>query len=111
MSWDRKVRKERYLGDGLYASFDGYQVRLWAPRVDGEHEVFMDPDVYRELVRFESELHPPPPVRMCENCGGPDPGNDHWDDLDGPNRAGWSCPRQRPSLSEEVAEMRERLKR
>ena len=31
-----------YLGDGLYASFDGYQFRLWTQRGDGTHEVFLD---------------------------------------------------------------------
>jgi hypothetical protein len=38
------VTDETYLGDGLYASFDGYQVRLRAPRGgDGnDHEVFLD---------------------------------------------------------------------
>ncbi len=30
---------------------------------------------------------------LCPNCGKPDPDNDHWDDLDGPNVAGWACPR------------------
>ncbi len=29
---------------------------------------------------------------ICQNCGKPDPNNDHWDDLDGPNVAGWACP-------------------
>lgn len=33
---------EQYLGDGLYASFDGYQIRLRAPREDGDHVVFLD---------------------------------------------------------------------
>ena len=32
---------ETYLGDGLFVSFDGYQVRLRAPRENGDHEVFM----------------------------------------------------------------------
>lgn len=32
-------------------------------------------------------------VRPCQNCGEPDPDCDHWDDLDGPNRAGWTCTR------------------
>jgi hypothetical protein len=31
---------ETYLGDGLYASFDGWQIRLRAPRENGDHEVF-----------------------------------------------------------------------
>jgi hypothetical protein len=33
---------EVYLGDGLYASFDGYQIRLRAPRDGGDHEVFLE---------------------------------------------------------------------
>lgn len=31
-----------YLGDGLYASFDGFQFRLWTQRLGGVHEVFLD---------------------------------------------------------------------
>lgn len=36
------TEKEFYLGDGLYASFDGFQVRLRAPRSDRDDEVFLD---------------------------------------------------------------------
>jgi hypothetical protein len=43
--------KEIYLGDGLYASFDGFAFKLRAPRVGGDHEVFLEPDV---LVAFEN---------------------------------------------------------
>ena len=34
--------RETYLGDGLYASFDGYQIRLRAPRDGGDHVVFLE---------------------------------------------------------------------
>jgi len=34
--------RETYLGDGLYASWDGWQVRLRAPREHGDHEVFLE---------------------------------------------------------------------
>ena len=34
--------RETYLGDGLYASFDGWQVKLRAPREGGDHEVFLE---------------------------------------------------------------------
>ncbi len=44
--------KETYLGDGLYASFDGYQIKLRAPREDGDHEVYMEPEVYTALQAF-----------------------------------------------------------
>ena len=41
---------ETYLGDGLYASFDGWQFSLRAPRENGDHVVFLDPQT---LVAFE----------------------------------------------------------
>ncbi len=40
---------ETYLGDGLYASFDGWQILLRAPREGGDHFVGLEPDVYRAL--------------------------------------------------------------
>jgi hypothetical protein len=43
---------EEYLGDGLYASFDGWQLILRAPREGGDHWVALDPYVYPELVRY-----------------------------------------------------------
>jgi hypothetical protein len=41
--------REEYLGDGLYASFDGWQVILRAPREGGDHVVALEPEVYRSL--------------------------------------------------------------
>lgn len=43
---------ETYLGDGLYASWDGFMVRLRAPRENGDHEVFLEPSVFNEFVLF-----------------------------------------------------------
>ena len=40
---------ETYLGDGLYVSFDGFNIKLRAPRPDGDHWVALEPDSYREL--------------------------------------------------------------
>ena len=45
---------ERYLGDGLYASFDGFQIRLRAPRGDADHEVYLEPST---LLAFEEFVH------------------------------------------------------
>jgi hypothetical protein len=44
--------EETYLGDGLYASFDGEQIRLRAPRDGGDHYVYLDHGVYRQLQLF-----------------------------------------------------------
>lgn len=43
---------ETYIGDGVYASFDGYNVRLRAPRENGDHFVALEPDVYKALQRW-----------------------------------------------------------
>ena len=40
---------ETYLGDGLYASFDGWQLALRAPRLEGDHFVALEPTVYQAL--------------------------------------------------------------
>jgi len=49
-------RKETYLGDGLYASFDGYMICLRAPREDGDHWVGLEPDIYARLLEFVESL-------------------------------------------------------
>ena len=44
-----------YLGDGLYASFDGYQFVLRAPRQDGDHWVALEPGVLQVFMAFVTE--------------------------------------------------------
>lgn len=51
--------KETYLGDGLYASSDGYQIKLRAPRSEGDHEVYMEPQVIENFFRFVDSLRKP----------------------------------------------------
>ena len=46
----------RYLGDGVYASFDGFHVILHTPRVGGDHWVALDPGVLVEFERYLSRL-------------------------------------------------------
>jgi hypothetical protein len=43
------MEHEEYLGDGLYASFDGWQIVLRAPRIGGDHFVALEPRVWRNL--------------------------------------------------------------
>jgi hypothetical protein len=52
---DRSI-KETYLGDGLYASFDGFTVILRAPRNRGDHWVGLEPQVWNALVEFMAEI-------------------------------------------------------
>jgi hypothetical protein len=55
------IRKgEVYLGDGLYASWDGWQVNLRAPRKDGDHWVALEPAVWVALQRYYAEVTAPP---------------------------------------------------
>lgn len=48
--------REEYLGDGLYASFDGWQVRLRAPREHGDHEVYLEQSTLQALLQFLDAL-------------------------------------------------------
>ena len=50
-------QEETYLGDGLYASFDGWQIKLRAPRESYDHVVYLEPEVYRELVRYAGKCY------------------------------------------------------
>jgi hypothetical protein len=43
---------ETYLGDGLYASFDGFMFTLRAPREDGDHWVALEPVVLRAFDEY-----------------------------------------------------------
>lgn len=47
-----EMGKETYLGDGLYVSFDGFQILLRAPRPEGDHFVALERDVYRALLHW-----------------------------------------------------------
>jgi hypothetical protein len=48
--------REMYLGDGLYASFDGFQIRLRAPRDGGDHEVYLDAATLQAFMQFIDAL-------------------------------------------------------
>lgn len=43
---------DTYLGDGLYASDDGYRIRLRVPRECGNDEVFLNPEVLQSFIVF-----------------------------------------------------------
>lgn len=48
--------KEEYIGDGVYVSFDGYQLCLRAPREGGDHFVYLEPTVYSNLTDYMERL-------------------------------------------------------
>jgi len=47
---------ERYLGDGLYASYDGWGYKLRAPRDFGDHWVYLEAVTLAEFDRFRKEI-------------------------------------------------------
>jgi hypothetical protein len=44
--------KEEYLGDGLYVSTEGGQIKLRAPRERGDHEVYLDHQTLGSLLAY-----------------------------------------------------------
>lgn len=53
------MEQETYLGDGLYASFDGWQIKLRAPRDGGDHEVYLEMGVYRAFLEYAQQAWAP----------------------------------------------------
>jgi len=47
------VSNETHIGDGLYASVNGYEIKLRAPREGGDHWVALEPYAFALLLRFE----------------------------------------------------------
>lgn len=47
--------QETYLGDGLYASFDGYMIKLRAPRDREDHEVYLEPEILHNFMVYISQ--------------------------------------------------------
>lgn len=52
-----KYSKQTYLGDGLYASFDGYHFVLKTERENGIHWVGLEPPVFDALIHFRKEVY------------------------------------------------------
>jgi hypothetical protein len=47
--------KETYLGDGAYASYDGFSIWLRAPREHGDHFVALEPQVFESFLQFAQQ--------------------------------------------------------
>lgn len=56
------MKQNTYLGDGLYASFDGYQIRLYTERSEGTHEVFLDDSTLASFEAFIRTVRAPSEV-------------------------------------------------
>lgn len=49
-----------YLGDGVYASFDGYQIWLETEREEGTHQIALDVHTYKALVEYAAKKEKKP---------------------------------------------------
>lgn len=47
--------ERRYIGDGVYAYHDGYQIWIETPREDGMHRIALEPAVFDALVKFRDD--------------------------------------------------------
>ena len=52
-----KYSQETYLGDGLYAHFDGWHFILRAPREFGDHHVALEPPVFDALLEYRERVY------------------------------------------------------
>jgi hypothetical protein len=53
----KELQKPVYLGDGLYAGFDGWQIRLAAHNgVATTNEVFLEPEVLKAFLEYAERL-------------------------------------------------------
>lgn len=46
---------ERYLGDGVYAQWDGYHIILDL-RMEGDSRIALEPAVYQRLVEYKKDI-------------------------------------------------------
>jgi hypothetical protein len=49
-------REESYIGDGVYASFDGWYVWLYTDRETGRDQIALEPAVFAKLSEFCKEV-------------------------------------------------------
>ncbi len=42
--------EETYIGDGVYAEWDGMGVWLTTQRAEGEHRIYLEPEMLRTLM-------------------------------------------------------------
>lgn len=49
---------EIYIGDGVYAKFDGFAIELWTDRIEnGRNWIVLEPMEFASLTRFWNALH------------------------------------------------------
>ena len=49
--------EERYICDGVYASFDGYHIILELSVQDPKHRIALEPEVFNALLQYKSDIN------------------------------------------------------
>lgn len=52
-----KHYKPVYIGDGLFAEFDGYHIILKTERSNEEHWIGIEPSVWNKLVEYREKIY------------------------------------------------------
>jgi len=47
--------REKYIGDGVYVGFTGWDFKLWTERENGRHYIHLEPEAVEELSQFVKE--------------------------------------------------------
>lgn len=47
---------KHYIGDGVYASYDGYQIKLETDRIDHVAEIYLEPQVWFNLEAYVKKI-------------------------------------------------------
>lgn len=56
MTEEFRITKEVYLGDAVFASFDGWHI--WLRTGDGNNQrIALEPEVFAKLVQYKNELY------------------------------------------------------
>jgi len=72
MTADQQLVQPVYLGDAVYASFDGYQIWLHLNDHRSQGVVALEPSVYASLRRFAKRIWANEP-KACPACDGESP--------------------------------------
>ena len=51
-----KIIEDRYIGDGVYASFDGYHIILDLRAQDKTTRIALEPDILRKIIQFSEDI-------------------------------------------------------
>jgi hypothetical protein len=50
------LKLQRYLGDGVYAGFDGHQIWVWADRDGFTHSIAFEAETLAMLAKYTADL-------------------------------------------------------